>query len=55
LFDNVFLTKYYSGEEIKENEMEGAYRSLGERTGAYRGYVGRYKGKIPLGGYRHRW
>jgi hypothetical protein len=42
----VFLTKYYSGEHIKKNEMVRARRGRGK---VHRVLVGKPEGKSPLG------
>jgi hypothetical protein len=31
----VLLTRYYSGDQIKKNEMGGTCSTYGDRTGAY--------------------
>jgi hypothetical protein len=51
----VLLTKYYSGDQIKKNEVGGACRKYGERSGAYRVLLGKLEGKIPLGRLGRRW
>jgi hypothetical protein len=43
-----FLTKYYSGVQIKKNEMGGASSMYDERRGAYRIFVGRPEGRNHL-------
>jgi hypothetical protein len=45
----VLLTKYFSGDKMKKNEMGGACVSYGERRGALKDLVGRPDGKKPLG------
>ena len=47
--------KYYSGGQIKNNEMEWACSTYGERRGAYRILVGKLEGKNPLRKRRRRW
>jgi len=37
--------KYYSGDQIKESEMEGNVARMGERRGAYKVLVGKTEGK----------
>jgi hypothetical protein len=32
----IFLDKYYSGDQIEKNEMDGTYSTYGERRGVYR-------------------
>jgi len=32
----ILLTTYYSGDQIKNNEIEGHVACMGERKGAYR-------------------
>jgi hypothetical protein len=51
----VLITKYYSGNQIEKNEMGGACRTYGEKSGACRILVGRPEGRRPLGRPRHRW
>jgi hypothetical protein len=38
---SVFLTKYYSDDEIKKTEIFRAYSPYGESRGAYRVLVGK--------------
>jgi hypothetical protein len=45
----IFHTKYYSGDQIKKNEM-GRACGMCDRRAAYRVLAGR-----PLGRLRHRW
>jgi hypothetical protein len=49
------IAKYYSGNQIENNEMSGACSTYGEKRGAYRILVGRPKGTRPLGRPRRRW
>jgi hypothetical protein len=49
------LTKYYSDDQIKKNEMGRARGMYGDRRGAYRVLVERPEGKRPLGRSRRRW
>ena len=49
------LTKYYSGDQIKKNEMGGACSTYGERQGVYRALVGKREGKRLLGRPSRRW
>jgi hypothetical protein len=51
----VLITKYYSGNQIENNEMGRACSTYGEKSGAYRILVGRPEGKRPLGRLRRRW
>jgi hypothetical protein len=51
----VFLTEYYSNDQIKKNEMGGACGNTGDRRGAYRVLVGKPEGKRPPGRHRLRW
>ena len=46
----VFFTKYYSGDQIKNNEMGGTCGTYGEqeRCIGYRVLVGKHEGKRPL-------
>jgi hypothetical protein len=48
----VFLTKYYSGHQIEDNEMSGACSTYG---GEERVLMGKPEGKRPLGRHRLRW
>jgi hypothetical protein len=51
------VTKYYLGDEIKNNEMDGVRNTYGgeERGDADRVLVGKPEGKRQFGRYRHRW
>ena len=49
------LTKYYSGYQIKKNEIGRACSTNGERRGAYRVVVGKPEGRRPLGRRNRRW
>jgi hypothetical protein len=51
----VLITKYYSGDQIKNNEVGGACSTMGEGIGAYRILVGTPEGRRPLGRPRRRW
>jgi hypothetical protein len=51
----VLLTKYYSGNKIKKDEMGAACNTYGERIGAYRVLVGRPEGGKSLERPRRRW
>ena len=44
----VLLTPYFSGVQIKNNEMDGACGTYGEGIGVYRIFVGKSDGKRPL-------
>jgi len=44
----VLLSKYYSGDQIKKNEMGWACSTYGERRDAYRVFVGKPEEKRPL-------
>jgi hypothetical protein len=48
-------TKYYSGDQIKKNELVKACDSYWERRGACRGLVGKLEWKRTLGTHRSRW
>ena len=52
---SILLTKYYSGDQIKKNEMGGACSTYGGRRGAYRVLVGKPNGKRQLERPRNRW
>jgi len=52
---SVLLTKCYSGDLIKNNEMGGACSKYGDRRGTYRVLVGSPEGKRPFGRPRRRW
>jgi hypothetical protein len=47
--------KYYLGDQIKEDEMDGACSTNGKDEKAYNISVGKPEGKKPLGRPRHRW
>jgi len=49
------LTKYFSGDKIKKNEMGGACGTYWERRSLYGVLVGRLQGKRQLGRSTHRW
>jgi hypothetical protein len=49
------LTKYYSGDLIEKNYVDGACSTMGERRGVYRVLVGKSEEKRPLGRPRRRW
>ena len=51
---SVLLTKYYSGDHIKNNACE-ACCTYGGQESAYRVLVGKPEGKRPLGRLRRRW
>jgi hypothetical protein len=51
---SVLLTKYYSGDHTKKNEMDGACGTHRERRSAYRVLVVKPEGKRLLGRPRHR-
>jgi hypothetical protein len=49
------LTKYYTGDQIKKNEMGWASGMYGTQRGAYRVLVGRPEVNRLLGRSTHRW
>ena len=51
----VFLTQYYAGDKIEENEMGGACSTYGDGRGVRRILVWKPEGKRPLGRPRRRW
>ena len=51
----VLLTKYYSNDQIKKNEMGGYVERMEKRNDAYRVFVGKPERKRPLGKCRRRW
>jgi hypothetical protein len=48
-------TSYYSGDQIKTNEMDGACGTPEEQERCIQGFGGETCGKRPLGRHRHRW
>jgi hypothetical protein len=51
---SIFLTKYYSGDQIKKAEMGRSYSTCRESRGAYRVLVGKPEERRPLGRLRRR-
>ena len=51
----VLLTKYYSGDQVKETQMGRTCSTYGERRGAYRILEGKHEEMRPLGRPRRRW
>jgi hypothetical protein len=45
----MFLTRHYSGEQIRKNRWAGHEAGSGDRRGIYRVLVGRPEGRRPLG------
>ena len=39
------LNKYYSGEQLKKNELDGVCSTVEERRGAYGGLVAKHEGQ----------
>jgi hypothetical protein len=50
--ESLFLTKYFSGDNIQKNEIGGA---CSKRRGANRVLVGKPEGKRPLGRPGRKW
>jgi hypothetical protein len=44
----VLLTKYFSGNRIKEDEIGGACSTYGEKINAYTALLGKSEGKRPI-------
>lgn len=51
----MFLTKCYSGDEIKEDEMARHLVYVGEERNAYRNLVVKSEGRSPVRSLGHRW
>jgi hypothetical protein len=51
----VLLTKYYSVDQMKKNEMDGACGTYGGQERCLQGFGGETLGKEPLGRPRRRW
>jgi hypothetical protein len=51
----VRFTKYYLGDEVKEDGWSGHVTRMGEMRNAYKIVVGKPEGKRPLGRPRRRW
>jgi hypothetical protein len=51
----VFLTKYHSGDHVKNTEMGRVYSTNGERRGAHRILVEKPEERRPPGRPRRRW
>jgi hypothetical protein len=51
----ILLTVYYSGDQIKENEIVGACSIYTENNNAFRVLMGKPKGKRQLGRPALRW
>jgi hypothetical protein len=49
------FTNYYSGDQIRKNEMGDHVAHMGEKRGAYRVLVRKPEGKEPLGRPRVQW
>jgi hypothetical protein len=46
---SVLVTKYYSGDQMEKDEMDGYVAHMGERRGAHEVLVERHKGGRPRG------
>ena len=55
LYDLYSSTKYYSGDQIKKNEMGGECGTYGRLESCLEKLGGRPEGKIPFGKPRRRW
>ena len=53
--NDLYSSHYFSDDHIEKNELAGHVARMGERRGIYRIWVGKPKGKRPLGRPRHRW
>jgi hypothetical protein len=51
----VLLTTYYLRDNIKNNEMKGAYETYGRQERCIQGLVGRPDRKTPFGRPKCRW
>ena len=52
---SVLLTKYYSGNQIKNNQMSRVCSTYGDRNVSYKVSVGKPEGRRPLRRPRRRW
>jgi hypothetical protein len=52
---SVLLTKYHSGDKIKNNEMAGNAARMGNKRSSYTVLVGKPVGRRPLGRPRFIW
>jgi hypothetical protein len=53
--NDLYLTKYYSGDQIEKNKTGGACSTHRRGRGAYRLLVGKSEGNWAFGRPRHRW
>lgn len=51
----VVITRYYKGEQIKDIEVEGAFRVCGRDERCVQSLSGNPEGKKPLARRKHRW
>jgi hypothetical protein len=54
-YTRILLPRYYSGDQIKKNDMAGHMARMGDKRCACSVLVGRPEGKKPFGRPRRRW